>query len=311
MNDQLALAHAGYQPMEVGLDFLNAVPANANAQLVQSALRQWSGLYDDMDSNSPTRAALANRVVRTYGPRLQQLGFAPKAGEPAVDALLRSSLIATLGKFKDPAVMAEANRLFTAWHADSNAIPGSLKTTWLNLIARNADEATWNAIRARAHAATGFAERASLYQLLGAANDEALARRALDIALTDEPGKTTSSAIMTAVAGTHSRLAIDFVLAHLAQVNQLIDISGRSRFMQRLAASSHDPTLIPILQGYAQANLAVSDRKPIQQAIDRIRAESAQSARIRTETAAWIDPLRGSRMGQGAPTGLIGGRFSL
>ena len=89
MNDQLALAHAGYQPMEVGLDFLNAVPANANAKLVQSALRQWSGLYDDMDSNSPTRAALANRVVRTYGPRLQQLGFAPQEGEPAVDELLR------------------------------------------------------------------------------------------------------------------------------------------------------------------------------------------------------------------------------
>ena len=82
----------------------------------------------------------------------------------------------------------------------------------------------------------GTVERASLYQLLGRAKDEALARRALDLALTNEPGKTTSAGMITAVAGAHPRLAIDFVLSHLEQVNQLIDISGRSRFMSRTSA---------------------------------------------------------------------------
>jgi aminopeptidase N len=131
-------------------------------------------------------------------------------------------------------------------------------------------------------------ERTSLYQLLGHTQDEALARRALDLALTNEPGKTISSGIMTSVAAAHPRLAIDFVLSHLAEVNQLIDISGRSRFMQRLAASSRDPALIPVLEGFANANLAASDRKPVQQAIDRIRSESEQTARIRAETAEWL-----------------------
>src|SRR6185437_14908553 len=248
MNDQLALSETGYQRMAIGLDFLNAVPANGNAKLVQSALRHWSGLYDDMDSIPAGQGAIANRVIRAYGPRLQQLGFAPRPSEPAVDALLRSSLISTLGKFKDPTVMAEAHRLFGAWEANSNAIPGSLKTTWLDLIARNADEATWNAIHAKAQAATGFAERASLYQLLGAASNEALARRALDIAMTNEPGKTTSSGMITSVADQHPRMAVDFVLAHLAQVNQLVDISGRSRFMGRLSGRSADASLVPTLE---------------------------------------------------------------
>jgi hypothetical protein len=58
--------------------------------------------------------------------------------------------------------------------------------------------------------------------------------------------------------------------------------------MQRLASQSRDAALIPILQNYAQANLAESDRKPIQRAIDRIRSESAQAGRIRSETAAWL-----------------------
>jgi hypothetical protein len=83
-------------------------------------------------------------------------------------------------------------------------------------------------------------------------------------------------------------MAIDFVLSHLAQVNQLIDISGRSRFMQRLSGGSNDASLIPILESYAQANLAATDRKPIEQAIDRLRFASAQMPRIKSETAAWL-----------------------
>jgi aminopeptidase N len=288
MSDQLALSMAGYQPMAGGLDFLGEVPANGNAKLVQAAVRDWSGLYDDLEGNAEAQAAVAARVSRIYAPRLDQLGFAPRQGEPATDALLRNTLIGTLGKFKDPKVLAEANRLFAAWQVNPNAIPGSLKTTWLAVIARNADLATWSAIHAKAQAATGQVEKTSLYQLLGAASDPALAQRALDLALTDEPGKTTSAGIITTVSGQHSRIAIDFVLAHLAQVNQLIDISGRSRFMQRLSFGSNDAALIPILENYASANLAPTDRKPIEAAVDLLRFESSQMPRIKSETTAWL-----------------------
>jgi aminopeptidase N len=288
MSDQLAVSNAGYQPMAIGLDFLSEVPANGNAKLVQAAVRNWSGLYDDLESDPAARSAIADRVIRGYGPRLQQLGFLPKAGEPAVDALLRATLIGTLGKLKDPSVLAEANRLFAAWQSDSNAIPGSLKQTWLGVIARNADTATWNALHAKAQAATGAVERTSFYELLGASSDEALARRALELALTNEPGKTDSAGIITTVAQQHPRMAVDFALSHLAEVNQLVDISGRSRFMQRLSSGSSDASLISILQAYANANLAAPDRKPIDQAIEHIRFEADKLPRIRSEVSAWL-----------------------
>ena len=284
----MSLSLTGYQPMQPGLDLLNAMPAGGSAKVIERIVGRWDDLYDRLDGDPAAQTAIAARVMRTYGPRLQQLGFAPKAGEPAVDAVLRPTLIAALGKYRDPAVLAEASRLFAAWKQNPDAIPGSLKSTWLGVIARNADAATWDAIHQRARATMGTVERTSLYQLLGRTHDEALARKALDLALTDEPGKTISSGMITAVAGAHPRLAIDFVLSHLAQVNQLIDISGRSRFMQRLAGSSKDPALIPVLERYASTNLAASDRKPVQQAIDRIRSESGETARIRTETAAWL-----------------------
>jgi aminopeptidase N len=286
--DSLTLSTTGYQPMAIGLGFLDAMPANGSADVTQHVVGMWDDLYEALDGDATAQKAIADRVIRKYGPRLQQLGFTPKAGEPVAETTLRPTLIAALGKYRDPQVQAEAARLFAAWKQNPDAIPGSLKTTWLRVIARNADAATWDAIHERAKATTGTVERTALYQLLGRAQDEALARRALDLALTDEPGTTISSGIMTSVAVAHPRLAIDFVLSHLAQVNQLIDISGRSRFMQRLAGSSRDPALIPILEDYAKAHLAESDRKPIQQAIDRIRSESAQSARIQAETEQWL-----------------------
>jgi aminopeptidase N len=288
MADQMTLSTAGYQPMAVGLSFLSAIPADASAKVAQRAVNRWDDLYDLMDGNPAAQAAIAARVTREFGPRLQQLGFAPKAGEPAVDALLRPTLIATLGKYHDPAVLAEASRLFGAWQRDPDAIPGSLKSTWLGVIARNADAATWEAIHEQAKEVRGTAQGTTLYQLLGRAQDETLARRTLDLALTAEPGKTVSAGMITSVAVVHPELAVQFVLRHLDQVNRLIDTSGRSSFMQRLAQNSRDASLIPVLDAYAKANLAPPDRAPVQRTIDRIRSESEQLARIQSETSEWL-----------------------
>ncbi|WP_246448897.1 M1 family metallopeptidase [Sphingomonas sabuli] len=288
LSDQLALSTVGYQPMAAALGVLAAVPADATAKVTAGAVLAWDDLHDLMDGDTAAQAAIAARAQRLYAPRLRQLGFVPRPGEPAVDAVLRETLIASLGRYRDPATMAESQRLFAAWQADADAIPGSLKATWLRTIAVNADAATWDTIRAKARATTGTVERATLYRLLGSTRDEALARRALDVAISDEPGKTVSSAMIAAVATRHPRLAVDFVIAHLDQINQLIDVAGRSSFMQRLVESSRDAALIPVLERYAAANLAESDRQSVQQSIDRIRVESAQGSRIRTETAAWL-----------------------
>jgi len=288
LTDNLALSQAAYQPMATGLDFLAAVQPNANPKVVQEAVRSWDDLYDSLEGNAAAQAEIAARVTRLYGPALRQLGFTPRQGETPLQSLLRPTLIGALGKYQDPAVVAEANRLFAAWQAGSNAIPGSLKETWLGVIARNADTTKWDAIHAKAKAAAGAVERTALYQLLGHTKDETLARRALDLALTDEPGKTVSAGIMTAVAEEHPRMALEFVLAHLNQVNGLIDISGRSRFMQRLSQNSSDAELIPILEGYASKNLAATDRKPIEQAIDRIRFDAERSKRNAPQIVEWL-----------------------
>jgi hypothetical protein len=181
-------------------------------------------------------------------------------------------------------VRAEARRLFAA----PAAIPGSLKSTWLGVVAYDADEATWEKLHQLAQTATGSVERTTYYELLGRTRNEALARRALDLALTPEPGKTVSSGIISAVAAEHPEMALDFALAHLAQVRSLVDSSGWSRFLAQLGAGSGKPETIAKLDAYARANVAASDRKPITQVTTRIATRLSENGRLKPAALAWL-----------------------
>src|SRR3546814_14296649 len=96
-----------------------------------------------------------------------------------------------------------------------------------------------------AKASKSAVERSTFYTLLGSAKDEGLARRALALALTEEPGETVSAAIIGAVAANPAEMAGDFAQANHAAVERPIDPSSRSRFLPGLAASSNDPAMNP------------------------------------------------------------------
>lgn len=287
MQDAMALSRAGYQPMGRALDLTAAVAPTANGKVVDRALGNWSNLYDELQGDEPSRAAIARRI-RAYAERLRAIGLSPQEGESPVDALLRPELIRELGKVGELSVVGEANRLLFAWLQDHNAIPGSLKSAWLGVAAANATPQSWEALHAAARGTQGQVERSALYRLLGAAKEEALVRRALELAITDEPGTTISAGIITAVADNHPALALDFVLSHVKQVDSLIDLSGRSRFVAGLVGQSDDVSLIPRLEEYGRATFTAENRKPIERAVTRIRWRAANRERIRSETAAWL-----------------------
>jgi aminopeptidase N len=282
--DNLALARADYQPMTVGLDLLAAVPADAQTKVTTLAAEEWDALYELFDGDAATQARIAAEMSARFGPVLQRLGMAPRKGEPVLDATLRPVLIRLLGQTGDAAVVAEARRLFQ----DPDAIPGSLKSAWLRVVAQNADATTWDKLHALARSAGGAVERSTYYALLGRTRDAALAQRALDLSITDEPGPTISSAIIGAVAVEHSELALDFVLTHLDRVRQLTDTSGWSRFIARLGQESRQKSTIDKLDAYADAHVAASDRKPIDQTIALLRTRFARQPRLQSETKAWL-----------------------
>jgi len=287
--DNWQLGLGGYQPMARALDLVDAVPATASDVIVAALPDYLSAAHTMFEGDPATQQRVLTYTSAKLTRVLQRIGYDAKDGEGAQVPLLRQSLVSTLGDMGDPAVVAEARRRFDALASDPAALDGPLKFVWLGIVAKNADQATWDRLRAMAHAAPNALERAQFFQLLGSAKDEALAGKALELALTDEPGKTTSAAIVSAVAAEHSMQAVDFVLAHREQYEALIDVSARSQALARLGSNSADPAMADKLASYADQYLTPESRKVTDRAIAAVRARADARARLKPEVIAWLD----------------------
>lgn len=269
MADNWSLGLAGYESPSPALDMLDAVPAGANPVLYDRAASILLQVYLMYKGDAAHEAMVARYASAKLGPVLARIGWRAKPNEPAINAVLRSTLIGALGDWGDPAVVAEATRLYGA--GDPLATAGPLRTTLLGVVARNIDAAGWDRLHAQAKAERNPLVKTQLYRMLGVAKDPALAQRALDLALTDEPGPTTSPNIIAAVAGEHPDLAFDFGLRNRERVETLVDSSSRSRYLPGLAAGSSDPAMIGKLEDFAKAHMTPQSRRPADIAIASIR----------------------------------------
>ena len=276
--DNWGLGLAGYQSAAEALDMVDAVPANANPQVWTRAAAILSSVHSMYESDPARRRMVERYASAKLSPVLARIGWAAKAGEAPTVPVLRADLIQTLGEMADPAVVAEANRRLAA--GDPLATGGPLRSTILAVTARNVDSAGWERLRAQARAERSPLVRTQLYRLLGTAADPALAQRALDLALTDEPGATTSAGMLSAVAGEHPDLAFDFAIRNREKVEALVDISSRSRFLAGLGGGSADPAMVAKLEDFATRHMTPQSRGRVDVAIasirDRVRVRSTR-----------------------------------
>lgn len=293
LGDNWGLGLAGYQSASLALDLLDRMPAQANSQLVDRAASILRSAHDLYEGDPAGQARVARYASAKLSPMLARLGMDARAGEASNDAVLRSELITTLGDLGDPAVTADARRRFAALRADPNALNGPLRTTILGIVASNADAATWDQLHAQALAEKVPLVRGQLYRLLASTRDETLARRALALALTDEPGATTSSAMIGVVAYEHPDLAFDFALANRVKVAGLVDASSSSRFFPGLASGSSNPAMVAKLQDYATRYMTPQSRRPADIAIGRINDRLRVRKTAGPVIAQWFEAHKG------------------
>ena len=158
----------------------------------------------------------------------------------------------------------------------------------LGIVASHADAATWDTLHAMAQSEKTAQVRDEYYGLLARAEDDALARRALDLALTDEPGETNSASMIAGVSGKHPDMAFDFAMAHMAQIDPKVDTTSRSRFYPGIAGGSHDPAMIAKLRAYADAHVAAKSRRATETAIAGVENAIKVRRERRPELAAWL-----------------------
>jgi aminopeptidase N len=282
--DVSSLGWAGLQPATDQLDLAKAAPLSADPVLWSSIAGQLAGIHARYKGDPARQSRFDAFAVKRLAPVMEQIGWSARDGENSSVANLREQLISTLGDLGDAKVIAEARRRYAAMSSDPNAVPAALRKAVLAVVATHADAATWDALHASAKAEKNPLVRDRMYGLLAAPQDPALAQRALQLALTDEPGLTNSASMISEVAGEHPDMAFEFALANLDKINERVDASSRSRYIARLAYGSSDPAMVGKLNTYAGANLAATSRGDVELAIaaikDRIKVNGARLPEI-------------------------------
>ncbi|MBB4709347.1 M1 family metallopeptidase [Xanthomonas arboricola] len=288
LNDTNALAGAGVQAQADVLDLTAQVAAGASPDVWDMV----ASIYDDVDG-SFERDPAARATWRAYAvPRLSAefatLGWDKRDGDSAQIQQLRTRLIATLSDMGDAAVIAEARRRFAAFQANPASLSPELRDSVLGAVAHNADAATWDALHALARQETSSMVRDTYYDFLSMPNDEALAKRALELALTAEPGATTGASMIDRVASRHPELAFDFAVAHRTQVDTLVDSTSRARYYPGLGMDSAELATADRIKAYAEQYIAPTSRQAADNAINTIQTRVKLRAASLPQIKAWL-----------------------
>ena len=271
MNNTWALGMAGLQPASDYLDLTQATSADADPQIWGNIARTLSGLHEYYRGDKERQARFDTFAVKQLTPVFARVGWDAKPGESDPTTVLRTELISALADLGDVNVIKDAQRRYAAQATDPKALPTALRKTVFGIVAQNADAATWDKLHAMAKAETTQLIKDHLYLLLAIAKDDVLAKRALELAITVEPGATNSAGMIGAVGYQHPDMAFDFAIAHRAEVDKLVDQTSSSRYYPGLGSSSNNPAMIGKINAYADAHIAKGSRRAADTVIANIR----------------------------------------
>ncbi len=284
--DSYSLAAGGYQGFDRLFALIEATPVDASP-LLWAYLTNRIGGIDEVMKGSPEQAAYRKRAAALLQPLFVRTGWEARPGESSSVALLRDTLIPTLGRLGNEAIAADATRYAEASFASDSRVSGAIREAALGIWAYQADEARWNALHERARNETGPVARLQYYRLLGNARDPKLAEKALAIALTDEAPVPMRASIIAAVAGQHPEKAFDWAVAHAGQVDALLEQSSKAGFIVELASESSDRAVAGRVQAYALKALAPSSRGDANTAISRINYLADLRGRLAPAIGVW------------------------
>lgn len=273
------------------LELVSRIPTEADPLVqrqVVGRLAQIHELYED----SKDVAAYDAYALSILKPMFAWVGWDAKAGEAANVSLLRSSLIGALGRFGDAEVLAEARRRFLAAATDPKALPPSLRSVVIGLYGYSADPGAWDTLVKKAADAKSPLEQRQYLSGLAAVKDPALARKSLDLFLTDATPKQLTPQLVAGVSGQHSDLAWTFYLAHREQIDSRLDPLQRLDYPPGLAASSSDPKRVQELKDFAAKNLPADADKSVKEALAAMANAQQVKANVLPAITSWVAARR-------------------
>ena len=274
--DAWALGEAGDEPASDALMLIARLPADAEAGVWIQALDTLSRV-DELYDGLPGQAAFRAWARARLRPVLARVGWGARSSRADTLAVLRAELLVTLGDLDDPQVAAEAKVRFQRFLKDPSSLSPDIRQAVLRIAGRHADASTFEALRRLARAATDPQEQRQYLEALSRAKDPDIARRALDLSLSNEAPTTIGPVMIRTVAVEHPDLAWAFALAHAKALEPRLDPSQTVTFTPGLLRSTNDVAWADRLRDYTIKTYPPGSRRES----GKIEAGIRQRAEIR------------------------------
>ncbi len=290
LGDQFALYVAERASLADYLNLLDAAPQERDIAVWTDTLTHLSTLHRALQG-SPVRAAFDAYAVSQIKPEFDRLGWDAKPGESVLDTMLRPSLIGALGRFGDPAVIAEAGRRFREFQHDPASLAPALREPVLDIVGHNADPATYDALREMGIKAISTEEKLRYFWAMASAADPALIKRTVAFATSGElPDGRVAQFIAGASRGTENP---ELVFALVAQTEAAIDAhipaEGLSENSLTAAAmGSSDPATAAALLAAKSSSSSTGAKIAAKRAVDAIQTAARLRARTVPAIEAWL-----------------------
>src|SRR5437588_2780135 len=185
LTDVWALVQANRAPMSVYLGLVEKLPTKTELAEREQIIHVFDFINRLLAAESKREEfqKYARSILR---PSFDEVGWEPKSGEPVKIALLRASLIKTLGDLNDKEIVAGCRERFQKYLSDPTSIAPDLRPAVLAVVGRYADETTWNKLHELGLKTTSIEEKQNYYDALAGTVDPKLAARTLEISLGDE-----------------------------------------------------------------------------------------------------------------------------
>ncbi len=289
LGDVWAMAEAGRDTPDRFLDLTKQLSGETELVVwtqVLDSLRE----IDALERGSPDRAAYRAYARGLLAPVLARVGWDAKPDDTPDVVLLRGSLVRTLGRFEDPAVVAEAKKRFAAFLTDPASLPPSLQDAVLTVVGYTADKKTYDTLRRLGRDASGTEMRLRYYSALGGAHDPALIAETVDITQTDEisAGRVNRFIGAAAASSDNPDLVWKLFLPKRKAVAAKLTPMQANELLPSIAGASNDPALAAELKALPDSNISSGAKHNADKAVEDISFKSDFRTRLLPSVSSWL-----------------------
>src|SRR6266478_1096177 len=290
LSDAWALVQANRAALSLYLGLVEKLPSSTELAEREQVINVFD-FINRLLIGHPEREKFQGYARSLLRPSFDALGWDPKAGESANAANLRASLIAALGDLNDPEIVSGCRERFQKYLANPKSLPPDLRRPMFAVVARYADETTWNKLHELGLKTTSIEEKQNYYDALAGAIDPKLAKKTLPIALTDELPTSRALFLVSKVArqSEHPDIAWAFAAANMKALLAKADALATNSYAPSLFTFFSESARANELKAYAKANLPASSAREVVKAVDEVEFRSEFKQRLTPQLIAWID----------------------